>query len=248
MAILKKSGKLTDDELRAVISESGLRHIAFIMDGNGRWATSRGLPREAGHAKGAAAFRHIVDRCDELGITTVTTYALSTENLKKRPKTEIAALMRLLDDYIAEAERDNEKNGISYNFIGEPSLLGEEMAQKCAHLTKVSAGCAKTLNIALNYGGRAEIARAASRLASRGVTEITEDMLSGEMYTAACPDPDLIVRTAGEYRISNFLLWQCAYAEFYYTDTLWPDFDDKALEAAILDFASRKRNFGGLKT
>lgn len=243
----KKQQLLTDDEQIRIVKDCGLSHIAFIMDGNGRWATSRSLPREAGHSKGAAAFRHIVERCGDIGINTVTVYALSTENLKLRPKQEISALMRILDSYISEAESDREKNNIRFIFLGDVDGLGEEMAEKCRHLAEITKDCDLTLNLALNYGGRAEIARAASNLAKKGITDITEDDLSREMYTSASPDPDLIVRTAGEERLSNFLLWQCAYSEFYFTSTLWPDFDDDALALAVEAFAKRKRKFGAVK-
>lgn len=250
MAIFKKTIRekiLTEAEQMQIVKDCSLRHIAFIMDGNGRWATSKAMPREVGHTRGAAAFRHIVERCGDIGITTVTVYALSTENLKLRPKKEIAALMRILDSYIAEAEADREKNNIRFIFLGDVDGLGEEMAQKCRHLSEITKECDLTLNLALNYGGRAEIARAASRLAANGVTNITEDDLSREMYTCESPDPDLIVRTAGEERLSNFLLWQCAYAEFYFTDTLWPDFDDDALALAVEAFGQRKRKYGAVK-
>lgn len=249
MAIFKKqtTALLTEDEQRRIVEECSLRHIGFIMDGNGRWATSRALPREAGHSKGAAAFKHIVRRCGDLGIDTVTVYALSTENLKLRPEKEIRALMRILDSYIDEAETDKDKNNTRFIFIGDIDGLGEEMAEKCRHLSEITMDCRTTLNLALNYGGRAEIARAASRLAAKGLTEITEDDLSREMYTCESPDPDLIVRTAGEERLSNFLLWQCAYAEFYFTDTLWPDFGDDALALAIEAFGKRKRKYGAVK-
>lgn len=249
MAIFKKRTKtiLDDAEQMRIIEECSLRHIAFIMDGNGRWATSRSLPREVGHSKGAAAFKRIVGRCHDLGISTVTVYALSTENLKLRPEKEINALMRILDSYIKEAEEDREKNNIRFIFIGDIDGLGEEMTEKCRHLSEITKNCDLTLNLALNYGGRAEIARAASRLAARGITDITEDDISGEMYTVESPDPDLIVRTAGEERLSNFLLWQCAYSEFYFTDVLWPDFDNVALALAIESFGRRKRKYGAVK-
>lgn len=247
MAFFRKK-VLSDDEQRALVTASGLHHIAFIMDGNGRWATSKGMPREIGHAKGGAAFKHIIKRARDLGMDAVTVYALSTENLKLRPKKEIAALMRILDDYINEAERDREKNNIRFCFLGDIDGLGVEMASKCAHLQKITADCEFIVNLALNYGGRAEIARAASVLAAAGEREITEDMLSREMYTAASGgDPDLVVRTAGEVRISNFLLWQSAYAEFYFTDTLWPDFGDDALALAIIEFSKRRRKYGAVK-
>lgn len=247
MALFKKKF-LSDDEQKKLIRDSGLRHIAFIMDGNGRWATSKGLPREAGHARGAAAFRHILSRAHDLGIEVVTVYALSTENLKLRPAKEIAALMRLLGDYIDEGERDREKNNIRFTFIGDVSGLGSEMAEKCRHLENITKDCRLMVNVAVNYGGRAEIARAATLLAASGEQEITEDMLSEKMYTAASGgDPDLIVRTAGEVRVSNFLLWQGAYSEFYFTDTLWPDFGDDALALAISEFSKRRRKFGAVK-
>lgn len=248
MALFKKKQSVIDDEeQKRIVKECGLLHIAFIMDGNGRWATSKSLPRETGHARGAAAFRHIVERCGDIGIKTVTVYALSTENLKLRPKQEIAALMRLLDSYISEAETDREKNNIRFIFLGDVDGLGDEMAEKCRRLEMLTKDCGLTLNLALNYGGRAEIARAASRLSKRGVTDITEDDLSAEMYTYRSSDPDLIVRTAGEERLSNFLLWQCAYSEFYFTDTLWPDFNDGALALAVDAFAKRKRKYGAVK-
>lgn len=243
----KKAETFTEEKQKQIVKDCGLHHIAFIMDGNGRWATSKGLPREAGHSKGAAAFKHIVRRCGDIGIDTVTVYALSTENLKLRPKSEIAALMRILDSYIDEAETDKEKNNTRFIFIGDIDGLNEEMANKCRHLQEITKDCATTINLALNYGGRAEIARAASRLAAKGITEITEEDLSREMYTHESPDPDLIVRTAGEERLSNFLLWQSAYSEFYFTDTLWPDFDDNALALAVEAFGKRKRKYGAVK-
>lgn len=243
----KQNEVLSEERQREIVKECGLSHIGFIMDGNGRWATSKGLPREAGHTKGSAAFKHIVRRCGDIGIDTVTVYALSTENLKMRPKAEIAALMRILDSYITEAETDKDKNNTRFIFIGDIDGLGEDMAKKCRHLEEITKDCRTTLNLALNYGGRAEIARAASRLAAKGLTDITEEDLSREMYTWESPDPDLIVRTAGEERLSNFLLWQAAYSEFYFTDTLWPDFDDDALALAVEAYGRRKRKFGAVK-
>lgn len=237
----------TLEEQKQLVRDSGLNHIAFIMDGNGRWATSRALPRSVGHIEGAAAMKRTVRRCKELGISTVTVYALSTENLKLRPEAELSALMKLLDTNIIEGEKDKDENGSRIVFIGDIDGLGEETAKRCRHLTEITKDYPLTFNVALNYGGRAEIAAAASRLASRGVTEITEEALSREMYTSGSPDPDLIVRTAGEVRISNFLLWQGAYSEFYFTDTLWPDFDDDALALAVASYAKRKRKYGAVK-
>lgn len=238
---------ISEEEQKRIVREAELRHVGFIMDGNGRWATSRMLPREAGHVKGSETFKNVVRRCGKLGIEAVTVYALSTENLKMRPKAEIAALLRILETYIDEGVRDKEINDTRFIFIGDIDELGEKIASKCRYLEEYTKDCTTTLNLAINYGGRAEIARAASRLAARGITDITEEALSAEMYTSGSPDPDLIVRTAGEERISNFLLWQCAYSEFYFTDTLWPDFDDEALAYAIEAYGRRKRKFGAVK-
>ena len=238
---------ISEEEQMRIVREAELHHVGFIMDGNGRWATSRMLPREAGHVKGSEMFKSIVRRCGHLGIDTVTVYALSTENVKMRPQAEIAALLKILDSYIDEAFRDKEKNDTRFIFIGDIDGLGEKIASRCRELEEYTKDCRTTLNLAINYGGRAEIARAASRLAAKGITDITEDALSAEMYTHESPDPDLIVRTAGEERLSNFLLWQSAYSEFYFTDTLWPDFDNDALAFAIEAYGRRKRKFGGVK-
>lgn len=234
---------MTDDEVRALVEASGLVHIAFIMDGNGRWATRRALPREVGHVRGGSAMRDTIRRCDDFGMKAATVYAFSTENWK-RPKREIAALMDLLDEYIEEGKRDNKKNNAKYHFIGDIDVLGEDAARRCRELEEVTKDNRFLFNVALNYGSRAEIVRAVNNLIDEGRKNVTEDDLSNALYTAGLPDPDLIVRTAGEYRLSNFLLWQAAYSEIYVTDTLWPDFDRDALVRAICDFSKRKRNFG----
>ncbi len=239
----KKKIHYSDEDIRKLVKDSSLRHIAFIMDGNGRWATSRSLPREAGHVKGAAAFKNVVHICDDFGIATLTVYAFSTENWK-RPEREINAIMDLLESNISEAVRDDKKNNAKYRFLGDKNALGEKFAKRCTELEKLTENNRLLLNIALNYGSRAEITNAVNRLIAEGKKSVTEDDISSALYTAHCPDPDLIVRSAGEFRLSNFLLWQAAYSEIYVTDTLWPDFDRNEVAKAIVDFSKRKRNFG----
>lgn len=236
---------LSDDDVRELVRASGLEHIAFIMDGNGRWATKRSLPREAGHVRGGSAMRDTMHRCDDFGIKCVTVYAFSTENWK-RPKREIDAIMDLLDQYIAEGKRDNLKNNAKYRFIGDIDALGEDVKRRCRELEEITKDNRLIFNVALNYGSRAEIVHAVNKLISEGKTDVTEEDFSNALYTAGVKDPDLIVRTAGEYRLSNFLMWQAAYSEIYITDTLWPDFDRDALVRAIYDFSKRKRNFGAV--
>lgn len=233
------------DRIRHMVSESGLSHIAFIMDGNGRWATGRGLPREAGHKSGAENFKKVVRMCGDVGIDTVTVYAFSTENWK-RPLAEVNAIMRLLDSFVRDAERENEENKIRFVFLGDKSALAPELSRKCTDLENLTANNRRLLNIALNYGGRAELVQAFDKLIAAGKTSVTEEDISGAIYTAHCGDPDLIVRTAGEYRLSNFLLWQSAYSEFFFTDTLWPDYSADDLEAAVKSFAGRRRRYGAV--
>ena len=221
------------------------RHIAIIMDGNGRWAKQRGLPRTAGHAAGAEAFRRIANYCRTLGVEYLTVYAFSTENWK-RPQKEVSEIMRLLDAYIKEAREDNEKNRIRYIFLGDKERLGDELREKCESLEALTADNRLTLNIALNYGGRDEIVHAVNALISEGAERVTEGDISRHLYTAASPDPDLIIRPSGEYRLSNFLLWQAAYSELYFTKCLWPDFDEAQLQLAVTEFSKRKRRYGGI--
>ena len=220
-------------------------HIAFIMDGNGRWATRRGLPREHGHRAGAKTFRRIVRYCFDRGVGAVTVYAFSTENWK-RPAHEVEEIMKLLSSYIDEAARDFAKEDAEIVFIGRREGLSPELIQKMERLEEASRGRRFHLSIALNYGGRDEIARAASRLAASGVTEITEELLSSAMDDPRVPDPDLVVRTGGDFRTSNFLLWQSAYAEYVFTKTLWPDLSSEEIDSILLDFGQRHRRFGGL--
>ncbi len=220
-------------------------HIAFIMDGNGRWATKRGLPRESGHRAGAKAFRRVARYCFDSGIPAVTVYAFSTENWK-RPEHEVEEIMKLLSSYIDEAFSQFSEENAEIRFIGRRDGLDPELLSKMQRLEDASRGRKCKLTIALNYGGRDEIARAASRLAAAGVTEITEKALSEAMDNPAVPDPDLVVRTGGDQRISNFLLWQSAYAEYVFTPTLWPDLDRQELDSVFEDYGRRHRRFGGL--
>ena len=223
----------------------GIKHIAFIMDGNGRWATAHGKPREYGHKIGAKAFSEIVKYCREIGIKYVTVYAFSTENWK-RPRKEVDSIMKLLNDYLDECSKEMDKNNISFRFIGDIEALDDTLKRKIAHIEKSTADKELVLNIAMNYGGRAELVNAFNKLRSQGRYEITEQDISSVLYTGGCPDPDMIVRTAGECRLSNFLLWQASYSEFYFTDVLWPDMTPACVDAAIAEYGRRKRNFGGI--
>ena len=222
--------------------DSKLSHIAFIMDGNGRWAKKRGLPRKIGHKYGAKAFEKTVKNCHEIGIKTVTVYAFSTENWS-RPQDEIDAIIDLMRSYVQEAH--NYKD-IRVIFIGDKSPLPEDLKNSIIELENSTKNYENTLNIAFNYGGRAEIVNACNELIKEGKTTITEDDVNSHLYTKESNDPDLIVRTANEYRLSNFLLWQCAYSELYITKTLWPDFNMKDLKKAVESFYKRNRKFGGL--
>ena len=223
----------------------GLKHIAFIMDGNGRWAKAHGHPREYGHKIGARVFRDIVKYCREIGIKYVTVYAFSTENWK-RPRREVESIMMLLDSYLDECSREMGKNNISFRFIGDMEGLNEKLRTKIYKIEKETLHNELVLNIALNYGGRDELVNAFNKLKQLGVDKITENDISSALYTADCPDPDMIVRTAGEYRLSNFLLWQASYSEFYFTDVLWPDMTYADVDKAIAEYGRRKRNFGGV--
>ena len=228
------------------------RHIAIILDGNGRWARRRGLPRTAGHAAGSENFRKIATYCKNIGVEYLTVYAFSTENWK-RPEDEVKTIMRLLRRYLNEAidtmERDKIRMKIFGDVAGLPQEL-QELVQKTDEISRRYEGF--QANICLNYGGRDEIVRAARRYArdyaeGRAEGELSEEGFAGYLYSAGIPDPDLLIRPGGEQRISNFLLWQCAYAEFYFTDVLWPDFTPEELDKAIAVFRSRDRRYGGVK-
>lgn len=227
-------------------------HIAIIMDGNGRWATRRHLPRTAGHAAGAEAFRRIALYCREVGVKYLTVYAFSTENWK-RPPEEVEKIMSLMNDYLVEAIRDMQKNHVRICFFGDLSALSPQLQKLAAEAAKESSQFTDSqVNMCINYGSRDEIVRAARAWAKecaetgRDPESLTEEELSRRLYSADIPDPDLIIRPGGELRISNFLLWQAAYAEFYYTDVLWPDFDSDELDKAIEAFQARNRRFGGV--
>ncbi len=218
-----------------------LNHIAFIMDGNGRWATRRHMPREFGHKKGVEVFKEITEYCHKIGVQCVTVYAFSTENWK-RPQREIDAIMKLLDEYLEKTSNED----VRVCFIGDTSVLESTLVEKIKRVEANTKKGKSTLNVALNYGARAEIVNACNKLILSGVEKITEKDLNDALYTCDCPDPDLIIRTGGDLRISNFLLWQAAYSELYFTDTLWPDMTEDDVDKAIEDFYSRKRRYGGL--
>lgn len=223
------------------------RHIAIIMDGNGRWAKKRGLPRTAGHKVGAEVFRDIATYCQELGIEYLTIYAFSTENWK-RPKDEVDVLMSLLEQYLQEAIDTMERDHIRLRVLGDVAGLSPQLQRMIDETNAISTHYQGfQANICLNYGGRAEILRAA-RLCAEAGEEWTEENFSKYLWSAGIPDPELIIRPGGELRLSNFLLWQCAYSEFYFCDTLWPDFKRKDLDLAIIDFQHRDRRFGGVGT
>ena len=229
-------------------------HIGIIMDGNGRWAQKRGLPRSAGHKQGARTFREIVRYCRGIGIRYLTVYAFSTENWK-RPQSEIDAIMNLLRDYLDELERHSDEEQGVLRFIGDMAPLAEDLRQRIADVQERTAGREGiTVNIALNYGGRHEIVHAVQQavsLARQGALTpeaVDEALVDSLMYTAGQPPVDLIIRPSGEQRISNFLLWQGAYAEFVFMDVLWPDFTPGDLDRAIAEFQRRSRRFGGISS
>ena len=221
-------------------------HIAFIMDGNGRWARKRGMPREYGHAVGADNMKTIVRYCGNIGIDYVSLYVFSTENWK-RPKQEVDAIMDLFSDYLDEAKRDLDKNDARYVFMGDKSAFSDSLREKMNELEKLSEHGKVTVNFAINYGGRDDIIHACREMLKDGCTDFTEEELSARLYTKGCPDPDIIVRTGGEKRLSNFLLWQSSYSELYFTDTLWPDLKPAEIDRILDDFMKRDRRFGGLK-
>ena len=228
------------------------RHIAIILDGNGRWARRRGLPRTAGHAAGSENFRKIATYCKNIGVEYLTVYAFSTENWK-RPEDEVKTIMRLLRRYLNEAIDTMERDQIRMKIFGDVNGLAPELQELVKKTDEISARYEGfQANICLNYGGRDEIVHAARRYArdlleGRAEEELTEERFGNYLYSAGIPDPDLLIRPGGEQRISNFLLWQCAYAEFYFTDVLWPDFSTNELDKAIAVYQTRDRRFGGVK-
>ena len=243
MGLFQKNGYTAGEVDRSRLP----RHIAIIMDGNGRWAKKRGLPRTAGHKVGAEVFRDIATYCQELGIEYLTIYAFSTENWK-RPKDEVDVLMSLLEQYLQEAIDTMERDRIRLRVLGDVAGLSPQLQRMIDETNAISTHYQGfQANICLNYGGRAEILWAA-RLCAEAGEEWTEENFSKYLWSAGIPDPELIIRPSGELRLSNFLLWQCAYSEFYFCDTLWPDFQRKDLDLAIIDFQHRDRRFGGVGT
>jgi len=226
------------------------QHIAIIMDGNGRWAKKRGLPRTAGHSAGAEAFRRIADHCNKLGVRYLTVYAFSTENWK-RSADEVEGIMKLLGNYLQEFIRDMEKNRFRICFYGDLSRISPKLRTMCEESQTRSRDYDVQINICLNYGDRAELVRAAKlfaqdvALGKRQPEELTEALLSDYLYTADVPDPELIIRPSGEQRTSNFLLWQSAYSEYVFMNVLWPDFAPAHLDEAIAEYHRRNRRFGG---
>lgn len=222
-------------------------HIAIIMDGNGRWAKRRSLPRTAGHAAGSKKFKEIARYCNKIGLKYLTVYAFSTENWK-RPKDEVDNIMEIFKEYLEDAKNFKEEN-IKVQFIGDRTPLSEDIKRlmKEAELESATA-TGLHLNIAINYGGRDEIVHAVKRVVTEGIKaeDITEETISNHLYTANQPDPDFIIRPSGEYRLSNYLIWQSAYAEYWFSNILWPDFSTKDLDRAIDDYNKRNRRFGGI--
>lgn len=220
------------------------RHIAVIMDGNGRWAKKHFLPRVMGHKRGLDALENMVKRCAGLGVQYLTVFAFSTENWR-RPEDEVSFLMGLFLQALQKQVQQLHENNMRVKVIGSRSRFSEPIKQGIAAAEALTAGnTGLTITIAADYGGRWDILQAVKRLIEEGAAEVTEETLGAHLMLAGSPEPDLFIRTGGETRISNFLLWQMAYAELYFTDTLWPDFDDAALDAAIRSFQTRERRFG----
>lgn len=223
-------------------------HVAIIMDGNGRWAKQRGLPRVAGHRAGTDNLRRVLESCGELGIKMLTIYAFSTENWR-RPEDEVKGLMSIFEDVIDRELPELIEKGVRLRHIGKLEGLKPAFADKVRNAIEATKTNDKLiLNIAFNYGGRAEIVEAVKKLVAKGVKadDITEEMISAHLYTAGVPDPDLIIRTSGEMRVSNFLIWQGAYSEYYLAPVYWPDFDKEQMRLALEEYARRHRRFGGL--
>jgi undecaprenyl diphosphate synthase len=246
MNIFRKKEKYSIDNI--ILPE----HIGVIMDGNGRWAKKRGLPRSAGHSAGANNFRKIVRYCSDIGIKYLTMYAFSTENWK-RPEDEVEALMKLFKKYLEEAIRDFKDDTIKLRFIGDTTAFNEDIQRLMKDAVEGSKNRdGMVLNLAMNYGGRDELVRATRLIAEKvksgeiSPEEINEQLISNNIYTAGQPDPDLIIRPSGEYRTSNFLLWQSAYSEYVIMDKLWPDFTFDDMNFALVEYAKRNRRFGGV--
>jgi undecaprenyl diphosphate synthase len=251
--LLKSAGREEARLLEHLDPRKFPQHVAIIMDGNGRWARKRHLPRVAGHRAGVSSARTVIETCARLKIRALTLYAFSVENWR-RPKAEIDFLMQLLREYLRKELPAIHKNNIRLRVIGRPDELPEVVQRDVQEAMRVTAGnTGMTLSVALNYGGRAELVDAVNAMLAERRTNgaaskaVDEAAISRHLYTAGLPDPDLLIRTSGEMRVSNFLLWQIAYAEIYVTDTLWPDFNRASLLEALVDFQKRERRYGGLR-
>lgn len=242
--------QILDEQITEYVKDTNLQHIAVIMDGNRRWAKQKGLPSAFGHKKGVDALKTVMRACDDFGIKYLTVYAFSTENWNRKQE-EVDFLMDLLGQTIKNELKEMHENGVVINFIGDLTKLNpklQEILKNAVEVTKNNTGV--RLQIAFNYGARDEIVHAVKNIAKQikngelEIENINEDVISDSMYTSSIPDPDLLIRTGGEMRVSNYLLWQIAYSEFYVTKTLWPDFDKKALADAVEEFHSRQRRYG----
>lgn len=229
------------------IEDRSIKHIAFIMDGNGRWAKKRGMPREYGHKVGAKTFEKVLERCGDHGIEAVTFYVFSTENWK-RSQREIDSLMKLLGEYLDECEKQllKNENDMRFVFLGDKTPFSKSLRAKMERMENLSRNNKRIVNLAINYGGRSELVHAFGILAAEGKKSVSEEDITRALYTKDSPELDLIVRTGGDFRISNFLLWQAAYSEFYFTDKLWPDITADDIDEIIEDFKHRQRRFGGV--
>ena len=226
------------------IPERVPKHVAFVLDGNGRWATKRALPRTAGHKAGATKFEEITEICHDAGVETITAYAFSTENWK-RSKEEIDGIIALLDTYLDDLIEIKYKKNIRLCVLGDNTAFPDYIQEKIRIAEEKTAPNKYNLNLCLNYGGRAELCHAFNRLIERGMTHVTEEDIASELYTAPTGDPDIIIRTGGDTRLSNFLLWQASYAELYFTPTLWPDFSKEELYEIFRRFSKTSRRYGG---
>jgi undecaprenyl diphosphate synthase len=226
-------------------ADGRLQSVGIIMDGNGRWAKARGLARSEGHKAGAKVIEEVIKTLNAIGVHHVTLYAFSTENWK-RPKEEVDGIMNLIYGYLERVGQIGKEYRTSVRFIGDKSMLPEKLRRKCIEIEKMSSSRDNIINVALNYGGRDEIVMAVNEAIKEGCNPVTEADISRHLYTSDSPDPDLIIRTGGDLRISNFMIWQSAYSELYVTETLWPDFGRAELIKAAEEFYKRKRRYGGL--
>ena len=233
------------NEINIPGADGRLKSVGIIMDGNGRWAKARGLSRNEGHKAGAKVIEEVVRTLNDIGVNHVTLYAFSTENWR-RPKAEVDGIMNLIYGYLDRVKEIKKEYGTSVRFIGDKSALPEKLRKKCLEIESMSSSTEHIINVALNYGGRDEIVRAVNEAIKEGCGPVTEADISRHLYTSDSPDPDLIIRTGGDQRISNFMIWQSAYSELYITDTLWPDFGREEMIKAATEFYKRKRRYGGL--